>query len=263
MTAPTPEQVREACVHIVEGAEVKRHFGHGYVGEDDGYGTLAAVVADLRSLDLSTLGGPAQHATDCASWRESLPPPPCDCAIAGPEEDEAAIRADLQSMVEEQEARATSAESERDALRAQLAEARAEADSYREAHARDVEPMRQARNAARDEAEQLRAQVAALKGRRWVQCTSVSNDCLGGCASMREHDAYRLGQMRAQVVTLVEERDRMLARIATKDAALARIDSGSCIEGNTRYICLKMYGEGNLCSSCEAFVALTTPEEKP
>jgi hypothetical protein len=28
----------------------------------------------------------------------------------------------------------------------------------------------------------------------WVQCTSVSNECLGGCRSMREHDAYRRQQ---------------------------------------------------------------------
>lgn len=28
----------------------------------------------------------------------------------------------------------------------------------------------------------------------WVQCTSVSNECLGGCRSLKEHDAYRRQQ---------------------------------------------------------------------
>lgn len=37
----------------------------------------------------------------------------------------------------------------------------------------------------------------------WVQCTSVSNECLGGCRSMREHDAHRHA-------TLTRERDEAL-----------------------------------------------------
>lgn len=46
-------------------------------------------------------------------------------------------------------------------------------------------------DAEKAERDALREKVGALEARRWVQCTSVSNDCLGGCRTMQEHDRYR------------------------------------------------------------------------
>jgi len=33
---------------------------------------------------------------------------------------------------------------------------------------------------------------------KWIQCTSESNECLGGCRSMREHDSYRQAQLQRE-----------------------------------------------------------------
>lgn len=41
---------------------------------------------------------------------------------------------------------------------------------------------------------------------KWIQCTSESNECLGGCRSMREHDSYRQAQ-------LMRERDEARAEV--------------------------------------------------
>ena len=43
----------------------------------------------------------------------------------------------------------------------------------------------------------------------WTQCTSVSNECLGGCRSMREHDSYRHAQLQ-------RERDEARAALAER-----------------------------------------------
>lgn len=62
----------------------------------------------------------------------------------------------------------------------------------------------------------------------WVQCTTESNECLGGCRSMAEHDRYRHQQLLAEVenlrplVVLHEDMTRMKREAeAERDELLA------------------------------------------
>jgi hypothetical protein len=45
----------------------------------------------------------------------------------------------------------------------------------------------------------LKEDLARERARKWVQCTSVSNECLGGCRTMAEHDQQRDRQRDAQL----------------------------------------------------------------
>jgi hypothetical protein len=51
----------------------------------------------------------------------------------------------------------------------------------------------------------LKARISNLEGRAWVQCTTVSNECLGGCRSMKEHDRQRHQQLVSEVERLKAE----------------------------------------------------------
>lgn len=42
------------------------------------------------------------------------------------------------------------------------------------------------------------AVLKSLKERTWIQCGTVSNECLGGCRSMREHNRFRLKQVESR-----------------------------------------------------------------
>jgi hypothetical protein len=68
-----------------------------------------------------------------------------------------------------------------------------------------------------EERDALRTKVVELEGRAWVQCTTVSNECLGGCRSMKEHDRQRHQQ-------LVSEVERLKAEIS--EAQTSRWDIG-------------------------------------
>lgn len=74
--------------------------------------------------------------------------------------------------------------------------------------------------------------IAALEKERasiaWVQCTTVSNECLGGCRSMTEHDRYVHRQLTDEVenlrplVALHEDMTRLKRAAETeRDTALA------------------------------------------
>jgi chromosome segregation ATPase len=54
---------------------------------------------------------------------------------------------------------------------------------------------------------ELRARVAELEARRWIQCTSVSNECLGGCANAKEHDRHRHATLTHRAEKAEAERD--------------------------------------------------------
>lgn len=81
----------------------------------------------------------------------------------------------------------------------------------------------------------LGARMAVLEkerdARRWVQCTTASNECLGGCRSMTEHDRYRHQQLMGElenlrpVVVLHEDMTRLKREAEReRDAALAEVE---------------------------------------
>lgn len=60
----------------------------------------------------------------------------------------------------------------------------------------------------------------------WIQCTSVSNECLGGCASMREHDAYRQRELRAQLSAALADKAKAEQRAEkAEQAVMAWVES--------------------------------------
>lgn len=48
---------------------------------------------------------------------------------------------------------------------------------------------------------------------KWIQCTSVSNECLGGCCSMAEHDRYRNQSLVRLTAHLRAENDALRAAL--------------------------------------------------
>lgn len=94
--------------------------------------------------------------------------------------------------------------------------------------------------------------VVDLEARHWVQCTSASNECLGGCASLNEHDRYRHAKLKEELLEaeasaeqFMAERDDLRARNEELVAALASMEqlfgysdtqAHFVVPGNTRVI---------------------------
>lgn len=68
------------------------------------------------------------------------------------------------------------------------------------------------------------AEIARLKAVSWVQCTTLSNECLGGCRSMAEHDRYRHRQLKAERDADLQEQHRK--EVGRLEEALLQFMSG-------------------------------------
>lgn len=66
------------------------------------------------------------------------------------------------------------------------------------------------------ENERLRLELKQELGRTWIQCTSRSNRCLGGCATQEEHDRYHHTQ-------LMDENERLRRECIEQEAASLEI----------------------------------------
>jgi hypothetical protein len=64
----------------------------------------------------------------------------------------------------------------------------------------DARCMKHEADLAKTAAAALREELDRERARKWVQCTSVSNECLGGCRTMAEHDRQRDRQRDAQLL---------------------------------------------------------------
>jgi hypothetical protein len=87
----------------------------------------------------------------------------------------------------------------------------------------DARCMKHEADLAKTAAAALREELDRERARKWVQCTSVSNECLGGCRTMAEHDRYRDAQLRADVGATKSEslRGAVLRVVKERDEARA------------------------------------------
>lgn len=67
----------------------------------------------------------------------------------------------------------------------------------------------------------LRAEVERLEARTWIQCTVISNDCLGGCRSLEEHDRYRHQALLSEGDRLKDNLESAREDVATNQRVIA------------------------------------------
>lgn len=117
--------------------------------------------------------------------------------------------------------------------------AKAEADVERLTHERDDERARADANSASfdrmlTECEEWKARAETAEARSWVQCTTASNECLGGCRSTKEHDAYVNEALIAELeslrpMTALHEDMTRLKREAEARAETAEADNAALL----------------------------------